>query len=104
MSYLLSPKLLKMGDSIYFHCPGCNTLHPYRIQGDPTRGPIWGYNGNVEAPTFTPSLLVNNSRPESRCHLYVTDGRIQYLGDCFHNLKNTTIDMVDIPEPEIWID
>lgn len=103
MSRLLSPKLLQMGGSIYFHCPGCNTLHPYRIKGDAI-GPIWGYNGSVDKPTFTPSLLVNSSRPESRCHLFVTDGRIQYLGDCFHELKNTTIDMVDIPEPEIWID
>lgn len=93
-----------MGESIYFHCPGCNTLHPYRVKGDATRGPIWGYNENVDKPTFTPSLLVSSSRPESRCHLFVTDGRIQYLGDCFHELKNTTIDMMDIPEPEIWVD
>lgn len=104
MSQLLSPKLLKMGESIYFHCVGCNMLHPYRIEGDATIGPVWGYNRNVDKPTFTPSLLVDANRPERRCHLFVTDGRIQYLGDCFHDLKNTTVDMVDIPDPEFWID
>lgn len=78
-------------------------LHPYRIRGQAT-GPIWNWNGNVESPTFTPSLLVNASDPQSRCHLFLTDGKIQFLGDCFHDLKNQTVDMVDISEPEIWIE
>jgi len=100
MSKLLTSKLLSMGDSIYFHCPGCNILHPYLVVGERA----WNYNGNPDKPTFTPSLLVDGSRPERRCHLFLTDGKIQYLDDCFHHLKNTTIDLVDIPEPEIWVD
>lgn len=103
MSQLLSPKLLSMGDSLYFHCPGCGMLHPYRVKGD-AQGPMWSWNNNVVEPTFTPSLLVNASDPASRCHLFLTDGKIQFLGDCFHDLKNQTVDMVDIPEPEIWIE
>lgn len=35
MSQLLSPQLLAMGDSLYFHCPGCDMLHPYRVKGSP---------------------------------------------------------------------
>ncbi|BBK03729.1 hypothetical protein [Enterobacter phage EspM4VN] len=65
---------------------------------------MWSWNNNVDFPTFTPSLLVNVSDPASRCHLFLTDGKIQFLGDCFHDLKNQTVDMVDIPEPEIWIE
>ncbi|ECW1086640.1 anaerobic dehydrogenase [Salmonella enterica] len=103
MSKLLTPKLLSMGGSIYFHCPGCNMLHPYRVSGQAT-GPIWQWNNNPDLPTFTPSLLVNHSDPASRCHLFLTDGKLQFLGDCFHELKNQTVEMVDIPEPEIWID
>lgn len=103
MSQLLSPQLLSMGGSLYFHCPGCNMLHPYRVKGE-AQGPKWQWNNNVVAPTFTPSLLVNPSDPQTRCHLFLTDGKIQFLGDCFHDLKNQTVDMVDIPEPEIWID
>lgn len=102
MSQLLSPKLLSMGDSLYIQCPGCDMLHPFRVEGE--GGVHWGWNRNVLAPTFSPSLLVNASDPESRCHLFLTHGKLQFLGDCFHDLKNQTVDMVDIPEPEIWID
>ena len=62
------------------------------------------WNNNVIEPTFTPSLLVNASDPALFCHLFLTDGKIQFLGDCFHDLKNQTVDMVDISEPEIWIE
>ena len=103
MSKLLSPKLLSMGGSIYFHCVGCNMLHPYQVNPEAT-GPKWTFNGDVVKPTFSPSLLVDRDRPECRCHLFVIDGRIQYLSDCHHSLAGTTIDLVDIPEPEIWVE
>lgn len=103
MAELLSPKLLSMGDSLYFQCPGCNMLHPYRVRGEPAR-PMWSWNQSVERPTFTPSLLVNASDPASRCHLFMTDGKIQFLSDSYHHLSGQTVDMVDIPEPEDWLD
>lgn len=80
-----------------FWCPGCKTNHSYCIQrkNPVDKGPVWEWNGSEEKPTFTPSLLVWGSRPDARCHIFVTDGKIQYLGDCAHELKNTTIDMVD---------
>jgi hypothetical protein len=65
---------------------------------------MWMCNNNVIEPTFTPSLLVNATDPALFCHLFLTDGKIQFLGDCFHDLKNQTVDMVDISEPEIWIE
>lgn len=103
MSYLLSPKLLKMGESIYFQCPGCDMLHPYRVEGEAI-GPKWAFNGNADKPSFTPSLLVDANRSASRCHLYVTDGRIQYLNDCHHVFAGHTIDLVDIPDLDVWLD
>ncbi|WP_218150927.1 DUF6527 family protein [Caulobacter sp. UNC279MFTsu5.1] len=43
---------------MFFYCPGCNQTHQVRIgQGD---GPRWGYNGNRDKPTFTPSLLIRS--------------------------------------------
>lgn len=78
-------------------------LHPYRVRGDAV-GPMWQYNNNPESPTFTPSLLVDKDRPERRCHLFLTDGKIQFLGDCYHDLKNQTVDMVDIPDKDFWVD
>lgn len=89
------------GGGIMFWCPGCDGAHMVRVGEGP--GPRWGYNGNFDTPTFTPSILVTyNGRdagvdgaPPAVCHSFVTDGRIQFLGDCTHHLAGQT---VDIPE------
>ena len=45
-------KLRIEGDLAAFYCPGCEELHHFRIRGaDP-----WEFDGNMEAPTFAPSL------------------------------------------------
>jgi len=77
-----------------FHCPGCGDDHPFRIKG---QGPVWEWNGSMERPTFSPSLLVWGSRPEQRCHSFVRDGRIQFLDDCWHPLKGQTFDLLPVP-------
>lgn len=71
-----------------FWCPGCGEPHPF----DLTR---WQWNGDLKKPTFTPSLLCNKDNPLIRCHLFVTDGKITYCGDCHPELKNQTVDMVE---------
>lgn len=106
-----------------FYCPGCECDHSIPVE-EGTNAKPWGYNGNVDAPTFTPSLLrkstkltelgerqydsylIDNKMPESGeldnvpvvCHTFVTDGKIQYLGDCTHALANQTIDLPDYNE------
>jgi len=75
---------------ILFHCPGCGYDHPFRVEGT---APVWGWNGDMVLGTFSPSLLCNQSHPASRCHSFVRDGRIQFLGDCWHNLKGQTVDV-----------
>jgi hypothetical protein len=93
----MSAKIHSFGDGIWcFHCPGCGYSHPFHVDGSmhPT-GQAWTWNGSVDAPTFTPSLMVNGSSPEYRCYSFVTDGRIQFLQDCFHNLKGQTVDLPD---------
>jgi hypothetical protein len=54
----------------------------------------------MESPTFTPSLLVNAFHPPSRCHLFITDGKIQFCGDCVHGLAGQTVEMVDVDDDE----
>jgi hypothetical protein len=87
-------------------------------------GGSWGFNGSGDRPTFTPSVAVssghhipghkgdcwctfNAARPNedpsfecSMCHSYVTDGRIQFLGDCTHAHAGQTVDLPDWPESE----
>lgn len=74
-------------------CPGCNDAH--RITN------LWGFDGNVDNPTFDPSILVNgmsHSKPKMRCHSYVRNGKWEFLSDCDHALAGLTVDMVDLPK------
>lgn len=80
-------KLKKMSDSHFFYCPGCKTTHPVDSR--------WKWNGSLEAPTFTPSLMVNGSYPAGRCHSFIKDGKIEFLTDCHHELKGQTVEMPD---------
>lgn len=64
--------------------------------------PQWTFNGDLERPTFAPSIntewtrtIDGVSRPQV-CHSYVTNGRIQYLGDCTHELAGQTVDLPEL--------
>jgi Family of unknown function (DUF6527) len=109
----LSPILrsLKWGDgrALSFWCPGCKGAHIVIIESD--KRPKWGWNRSATAPTFTPSILVTSGRaldpsyepdpdfpaPPEVCHSFVTDGRIQFLGDCKHALAGQTVDIPEWP-------
>lgn len=97
-----------------FHCPGCNDTHDVEI-------PRWNWNGSMEAPTFSPSVLVrtghycvgvsedvecwctyNSKHPDNPapfkcylCHSFVRGGMIEFLSDCTHELAGKTVPMPD---------
>ena len=81
-------------------CPACTevddgSLHLfYNKMNDGSPG--WVFNGDHEKPTFRPSMLSQNSR--TRCHSLVTEGKIQYLVDCTHNMAGQTMDLPDFDE------
>lgn len=79
--------------------PGCEYGHSFRVRkaanDSRPRVPVWEWNGDYEKPTFTPSLLVNSFDPKTRCHLYVRDGVIEFLTDCWHGLAGTKAPMED---------
>lgn len=100
------------GDSkgLHFWCPACSEVHQIV-----TDAGSWQWNGSLERPTISPSILVtsghyapgwtgptcycNTKPPDSgewrwkceRCHSYVREGKIEYLDDCTHALKGKTI-------------
>lgn len=86
-----------------FYCPGCKQEHSYPISDD---GFGWQFNENMESPSFTPSLLntvktLNEKTgvydiEYSRCHLFVTDGKIIFCGDCKHEFAGKTVELQDI--------
>jgi hypothetical protein len=119
---LISPILRGATDGgLIFWCPGCNEGHQVKVgQG---AGPRWGYNGNPQQPTFTPSILIRSGHhvpghegdvcwcnwedkdefPDLKCvvcHSYVTNGQIQFLGDCTHELAGQTVPIPPWPNGE----
>ncbi len=81
------------GGKVYeFYCVGCGYSHPFEVDCV-EKG--WTWNGSLDKPTFMPSLMVNGSIPEKRCHSVVTDGRIQYLADCHHCLAGQMVELTD---------
>jgi hypothetical protein len=103
------------GRIVHFWCPGCDDAHQVSIEHPDG----WGFNGDLERPTITPSVLVHMTKwkgtveeygkwtrpthPEVEpggqavCHSFVTDGRIQFLGDSTHQLAGQTVDLPPWP-------
>lgn len=91
--------------SVLFYCPGCECLHAARIR---TGGehPSWEWNGSLEAPTLSPSLLNRTGEavdptyvreegdPPAICHIFVVNGTIQFLDDFTHALAGQTVAML----------
>ncbi|PHP68170.1 hypothetical protein CSC94_05835 [Zhengella mangrovi] len=80
-----------------FHCPGCGWDHDLNISPERPR-PRWEFNGDLEKPTLKPSINATVEYPAhrgglQRCHSFVTDGRIQFLADCTHDLAGFTVDL-----------
>ena len=102
---------------VHFWCPGCDQVHG--IYFGPDAATAWAWNGSLELPTIRPSVLVLGRRweppvtPDNHeqwerepweqhqvdrvCHSFVTDGRIQFLGDCTHPLAGQTVDLPPWP-------
>jgi hypothetical protein len=98
------------GNLARFWCPGCDDLHQVDTQ-------LWVVTGSDESLTIFPSVLVyghkkfindelawdeifapENITTTSRCHSFVTNGQIQFLGDSGHFLANQTVPLPDLPD------
>lgn len=115
----VSPKLRKTETGLIYWCQGCEEIHSVRTDGSGA----WGFDGNLEAPTFSPSVLVtsghyldshqpgqgcwctyNAAHPDKpapfkcqRCHTFIRAGMVEFLGDCSHPLAGQTLPLPDLP-------
>lgn len=91
------------GESIFFHCPGCDMLHGVKHGAQRASEPVWNWNGSVDKPTIQPSILVryNWSDGPRVCHSFITDGKIQFIGDCTHALAGQTVEIQAFPEDDL---
>ena len=102
MRTILVEDSLKRGKDLVFWCPGCNETHYIPVTGnrEPHR-PVWEFNGDLEQPTLSPSILRKTGPfPDGHthvCHSFIRNGSIEFLGDCSHDKKNTTIPLPDLP-------
>lgn len=96
--------------TLMFWCPGCDESHGIPVDG--SHG--WKWNGSIEMPTISPSILVKGTRalvdgkpvhwfkyegpyPAERCdficHSFVRDGKIEFCSDSSHELSGKTVDL-----------
>lgn len=104
-------------EAYWIDCPGCGSWHVFTVgfkdeeerlkhiqNRSDKRECTWTFNGNVDLPTFSPSMLVTSGgwkgEPKRVCHSFVRDGRIQFLGDCTHELAGRTVDLPEIKEKD----
>jgi len=91
-------------------CPGCGHQHEINVDRPNSSNAKWSFDGNVQQPTFTPSVNIRWGRfadptyvPEEGhdhsgiCHYTITQGKIQFHGDCTHALKGQLVDLPDLP-------
>lgn len=90
------PVLIDEGNGYFSHyCAGCKQMHSFRTIGTEMEPkPLWQFNGNMERPTFTPSMRWHGDQ----CHYVLTDGIMNYQPDCAHELKGTKVPLQAIPD------
>lgn len=117
--------------AVSIECPGCGNDHALPTEWTPSgmeRSPhigacTWGFDGNLDAPTFTPSIRATTGHycnpgqsvgncacdfqerfpdeepwhhPCGICHSFVRAGRIEFLSDCTHALAGQTVELPEI--------
>lgn len=108
-------QLISKGQYLKFKCPGCGEHHVVIVEGPGA----WEWNGSLTKATLRPSVLTRSGHhsefykpgescwctfyqkhPEHNdaeqfkcqvCHFYLTEGIIQFLEDCTHDLKGQVV-------------
>lgn len=102
-------------EALAFVCPGCaldgqSGLHMLPVRGDTTGHPRWDWDGNLDAPTLSPSILTHMDHRRAKqgdewvdvgpfvCHSFLRAGQFEFLGDCTHSLAGQTVPMPDLAD------
>lgn len=98
--------------SLVFACPGCvaggpegyDGIHSLPVNATGLDRPSWDWDGNLEAPTLSPSILTNKGNttesPYPRCHSFLRSGVFEFLVDSTHPLAGQHVPMPDLPD---WV-
>lgn len=69
----------------WFWCPGCSAFHSFIT-------PTWLFNGDYQAPTFSPRLELD------RCHLWLQSGMLTFGGMSRHNMVGRVVPLPALPD------
>lgn len=89
-------------DCLMFACPGCAEMHNndgiHMLPVNTTdHSPSWTFDGNLDKPTLSPSILTGKGGPQI-CHSFLVGGEFQFLGDSTHQFAGQTVPMPDLPQ------
>lgn len=56
----------------------------------------WTWNGDMESPSLVPSIVTKVGKHV--CHSWITDGKVKFFGDCTHEFKDQTLDLLELEE------
>ena len=88
----------------WVYCPACKRAHRFLVENGVDPAEVWTFDGDLENPTFEPSLLVDGRwwrdgawQPDI-CHSYLRAGFWEFLSDCTHAMAGLKVPMVDFPD------
>jgi hypothetical protein len=89
----LSKRLAMLDGEPTIWCPGCRNYHSFAVNKPNViggRDHRWSFNGSADRPTFSPSYhQIIDGR--TSCHLFLTDGTLQFLADSAHALAGQSM-------------
>ena len=83
------------------YCPACVDWHVYAVEQPFANGATWTFDGNMEKPTFHPSMKITTgfSKEETRiCHYFLRNGILDYCNDSTHSFAGKKVDLPNFPE------
>lgn len=93
--------------SLMFVCPGCKAggrkgyegLHMLPVNSGHIDKPSWDWDGNLELPTLSPSILTRGGAGGAGavCHSFLKAGIFDFLTDSTHPLSGQKVPIPDLP-------
>lgn len=86
-------------------CPACEEMHAFAVDGPQSNGARWTFDGNVDLPTFNPSMNIRWGRQADprcdvdggACHYHLHAGVLKYCADSTHAMAGLEVPLPPIP-------
>lgn len=98
-------------NALMFVCPGCQAagrkdrpgydgLHMLPVNAPGIDKPSWEWDGNLESPTLSPSILTREGvlGKNGVCHSFLKAGVFEFLTDSTHPLSGQKVSLPDLPD------